>query len=231
MLFTAALDTTRWSASVRYFHSIYEAFLIIFFTGKDVAGQRVTFLLRPNVTRPDHTAAATLDTPPVTDFDHSSQGDMDSESEFTSASELLESSAELERPQSALSSVSENSPSNPTYRYRAVPAGELSEDDWSVIGGDTDVDLSGSEHALLPVNEDSADSTPRPNPDSRAYTHHSVRQSPLSRIWDRRTRATSSPSRSPARRSLRRGVARVDPPISNPPSSFYEYLFRDRGPV
>lgn len=192
-------------------------------------------MLRPNVTRPDHTAAATVDTPPFTDY--SSQGDIESESELTSASdrELLESSAELERPQSALSLISETSPSNPSHRYRAVPAGELSDDDWSVIGGDTDADVSGNEHGSLPVTEEleesGVDSTPRANPDTRVYNHHSVRQSPLSRVWDRRTRASSSPSRSPARRSLRRVVARVDPPRASSSNSFYEYLFPDRDPM
>ncbi|KIM91356.1 hypothetical protein PILCRDRAFT_762809 [Piloderma croceum F 1598] len=35
--------------------------------------QRLTYLLRPNITRPDFHARATLDTPPVTDLDYTSQ--------------------------------------------------------------------------------------------------------------------------------------------------------------
>ncbi|KAK7035503.1 hypothetical protein VNI00_011796 [Paramarasmius palmivorus] len=49
---------------------------------KDVSGTRLTYLLRPNVTRPDPATAATIDTPPVTDLDNSSH--FGSESDFLS---------------------------------------------------------------------------------------------------------------------------------------------------
>ena len=41
-------------------------------TGKDVSGHRLTYFLRPNVTRPDFFARSLLDTPPATDIDYSS---------------------------------------------------------------------------------------------------------------------------------------------------------------
>ncbi|KAF8919933.1 hypothetical protein CPB85DRAFT_1429410 [Mucidula mucida] len=48
---------------------------------KEVSGERFTYLLRPNVTRPDFFAPAAIATPPVTDIDSSSQ--FDTESDFT----------------------------------------------------------------------------------------------------------------------------------------------------
>ncbi|KAF5389446.1 hypothetical protein D9757_004289 [Collybiopsis confluens] len=46
---------------------------------KESSGSRLTFLLRPNVTRPNRQATAALDTPPTTDLDNSSRFDSDSE--------------------------------------------------------------------------------------------------------------------------------------------------------
>ncbi|KAF9263414.1 hypothetical protein L218DRAFT_348707 [Marasmius fiardii PR-910] len=65
---------------------------------KDVSGRRLTYLLRPNVTRPDHSAATGVDTPPATDIDTSSQfaSDSDLHSDLDSqASDLAESDHEL----------------------------------------------------------------------------------------------------------------------------------------
>ncbi|EJD02908.1 uncharacterized protein FOMMEDRAFT_28541 [Fomitiporia mediterranea MF3/22] len=39
--------------------------------GKDIDGRRLTYLLRPNVTRPDYAARNALDTPPATESDYS----------------------------------------------------------------------------------------------------------------------------------------------------------------
>ena len=52
--------------------------------GKDTSAQRLTYLLRPNVTRPTHHAVPTLDTPPVTDLSELSATDFDTESELVS---------------------------------------------------------------------------------------------------------------------------------------------------
>jgi hypothetical protein len=214
--------------------------------GKHVAGQRLTYLLRPNVTRPDHSAAALLDTPPPTDLDYYSQGDIESESDFISDREELSQYSSISEPlgrsQSALSSISETSPSvahhdHHRYTYRAA-AGEQSDDDWSVIGGDIEMDDerprsgSGNVEQYSVQREIDVDQTPtRVSQGSTifsGYTHPSTRQSPLSRVWERRNRANSSPSRSPARRSFRRAVMRVNPPISRVSNSFYDYLFSDR---
>jgi hypothetical protein len=192
------------------------------------------------VTRPDHSAIASVDTPPPTDY--SSQGDIESDFEFTSDGETLESSIEAQRPQSGLSSISETSPSTHQYRYRAAPAGGQSDDEWSILSGDieADAELSGTEYMNsdpVTIAEESeqqefdVDQTPRANQGSRnlsGYTRHSVRQHPLSRVWERRNRANSSPSRSPARRPIRRRVTRANPPKAQVSNSFYEYLFSDQ---
>jgi hypothetical protein len=53
----------------------YSLFLMMYHKGKGALDNRLTYLLRPNVTRPDRRAPAAVDTPPVTDFDHSSNHD------------------------------------------------------------------------------------------------------------------------------------------------------------
>ena len=124
-----------------------------------------------------------------------------------------------------------------------------SDDDWSVIGDDleADAELSGNEvgrqergHAVDAIleepgsdylaAEDGVDVTPRPNRILYNEGVRSIRQTPLSRVWDRRPRNSSSPSRSPARRSLtaRRTAIRHEPPRDRTVKSFYAFLFGDR---
>ena len=52
--------------------------------GKDTSDQRLTYILRPNVTRPDFIAAGALDTPPITDESEMSAFEYASESDFIS---------------------------------------------------------------------------------------------------------------------------------------------------
>jgi hypothetical protein len=127
------------------------------------------------------------------------------------------------------------------------PPGADSDDDWSVIGDDLDADgeLSGNEgsgrrtrsvvdaipeeHASDTLTTgDDVEVTPRPNRLLYNEGVRSIRQTPLSRVWDRRPRDSSSPSRSPARRSFtsRRTVKRE--PHNRTAKSFYRYLFGDR---
>jgi len=80
------------------------------------------------------------------------------------------------------------------------------------------------------TTEDGVDVTPRPNRILYNEDVRTIRQTPLSRVWDRRPRGSSSPSRSPARRSFTgRGTAvRHDPPRDRTAKSLYTYLFGDR---
>ena len=64
-------------------------------SGKDVEGRRLTYLLRPHVTRQDYAARNVLDTPPATESD-ASLGVL---SESDLASELSDSQSDLELPQ------------------------------------------------------------------------------------------------------------------------------------
>ena len=80
--------------------------------GKDVDGERLTYLLRPNVFRPDAAGAFSLETPPVTDIDYSSQL---SESDLVS-SDAGDSDVEDRRAvhaPAALPVISEDRPASP----------------------------------------------------------------------------------------------------------------------
>lgn len=191
---------------------------------KDTSGQRLTYLLRPNVSRPSYDAP-NLDTPPATDFGYSSQGDLGGESDIIlSDHELLSSIGSLPPPP-GLSPVSGTGAST---QGRA----DL-DDDWSVIGDDleADAELSGNEGgrqrrgSVVDVIQEEADSDSLAAGDARF-----IRRTPLSRVWDPRPRSGSSPSRSPARRSCpsRRTTIRNERPEDRAVKSFYVYLFGDR---
>ncbi|KAJ7096378.1 hypothetical protein C8R44DRAFT_889688 [Mycena epipterygia] len=185
---------------------------------KEVSGQRLTYLLRPNVNYPEFHATMGLDTPPATDIDMSSQLDTDSEfaSDHDARSEAGDSIAGsvLEH----MSTIEEDSVSSP----HLLPSGHdpLTDDEWSVAGDvDTDGSAFGDEGMLQSVNS-LADETVVVE---RGLAQLSLR----SRAWDHaQGRSTSSPSRSPAGLS-RRAVPVIGPstPKINPPKSFYEYLF------
>jgi len=90
----------------------------------------LTYLLRPNVTRPDRRAPAALDTPPVTDFDYSSNPDTDDnlDSDFFSEREL-ESDIELDDRGNSLPAIKEAS--LPVSTVLSVGA-------WSLVDKGTD---------------------------------------------------------------------------------------------
>jgi len=197
---------------------------------KELSGRRLTYLLRPNVTRPDHLAPGTLDTPPVTDIDHSSHPDTDSDRGG------LETDSDVEQPSleqpTHLPAISEDFP--PVSSPVVSPPSRLQEDAWSMVG-DTDVegDESGSDADLaaavdslsLAGAEADLDATPKAD----LYLRQ---QASLRRHFWPQGRAPSSPSRSPVRRPFRRGPLRYDPPRFSAPTrplyqqqSFYNYLF------
>ncbi|KII92524.1 hypothetical protein PLICRDRAFT_102894 [Plicaturopsis crispa FD-325 SS-3] len=187
---------------------------------KDHEGRRLTYLLRPNVTRPDRRAQASLDTPPPTDL---SESDPAYSSDALSEDDLV--SAMGDDTLSAIDEQASLPPSSPRVHAHAG-----SDDAWSIVG-DSDADESEHEAAPLPVDAATAsadvptaeqtadvDATPRP-----------LRHRDTLRTWAR-DRAQSSPSRSPARRAPRRKPRAertivVNPDTSGEPKSFYEYLF------
>lgn len=199
--------------------------------------------MRPNVTRPDHHAPTTLDTPPVTDLDYSSHPDTDTD-------QLSELDSDMEHqpaPPSSqtLSAISEDAsmPSSPT------PASPFSDDEnWSVTeGSDIEGDESGNDAGLAasmeylslgPATAQGPYSTLSSDNDRTPCADPSLQAPMRSRVWDQRNskqgRSASSPSRSPARRVFRRGLRPLcfDPPHKRgfvlPPhhhQSFYDYLF------
>ncbi|KAF8973014.1 hypothetical protein BDZ97DRAFT_1778762 [Flammula alnicola] len=115
---------------------------------KGTSEQRLTYLLRPNVTRPDHRAPAALETPPVTDIDYSSNPETDDniDSDFISDHDM-ESDIELDHSTSHLPAIDESPNMSSLVSLPAVD-----EETWSHIegegtGGESDADEfeSGSE--------------------------------------------------------------------------------------
>ncbi|TDL25937.1 hypothetical protein BD410DRAFT_813024 [Rickenella mellea] len=185
---------------------------------KEVSGRRLTYLLRPNVTRPDLSAKTALDTPPVTDLDYSSHG-LESEFETTQSERGALSDIMSEpdsRPQSALSKYSDSEELQNGFNAKVTQNTlEPVEDEDGVEGDEesvVDVDLAQSIGSL------SLDVPQRPV--SLKIT--SDRQL----HWDRRRslRSTSSPSRSPSSRPMRRIIS-VAKSSTMGPLSFYDYLY------
>ncbi|KAI0329710.1 hypothetical protein GY45DRAFT_1252279 [Cubamyces sp. BRFM 1775] len=214
---------------------------------KDVSGQRLTYLLRPNVTRPNRLASPILDTPPVTDMSELSGHEFDTESDFVSDRDLSDAEGALPRPGALrpLGAIVEGDsdaslPASPMVgavyaRPSIPPMASLDSDGWSVIGGsDAEGDLSAPEGedgaeiesgvAALSLNDAEMDV------DRTLVTDVRRRQGPeglRSRLLDRQRRSASSPSRSPARRTPRRGRQRGEPVRMDgvERKSFYDYLF------
>ncbi|PPQ70958.1 hypothetical protein CVT24_009958 [Panaeolus cyanescens] len=212
--------------------------------------QRLTYLLRPNVTRPDRRAPATLQTPPITDIDYSSNPETDNvDSDFVSDRDL-DSDIELETKASALTPIEEKSKSTSPTKS----------EDWLIVeeedsvGGESDgVDefesgsefgsgLDGSIDALQPrlqalaihreepevedshSNQDDPDKTITEIQPSVVNTGS---MSPRRRQWTT-GRSPSSPSLSPVRTRLpRRRMGKKQRIVVGFDSgrSFYEYLF------
>lgn len=164
--------------------------------------------------QPDHQAAASLDTPPVTDLDDSSHFDSDSEL----ASVLGDSDAE---------SVMSHSAPIPTHGLSDIEeqslSGEPDSDAWSIIGGsDADGEVSEGEHPLVTKLESLTMESEDPDRTLEAIPIPSIRQT--SSRWQS-YRSSSSPSRSPARVTRRR-LLRRDPPAGlETTKTLYAYLY------
>ncbi|KAG5639103.1 hypothetical protein H0H81_006692 [Sphagnurus paluster] len=193
---------------------------------KELSGRRLTYLLRPNVTRPDHRAPGTLDTPPVTDFDWSSQLDTESDRGGLETDSDVE---QLSAPHSThMAAISEDF--SPVSSPVIPPAAHLDDEEWSIVG-DTDIEgnESGSDADLVAgLGSFSLGSAVDATPKADMYLRQQA--SMRRRAWPQ-GRAPSSPSRSPVRRPFRQGPLRYEPRLSAPvlplhhQQSFYDYLF------
>ncbi|KAI0819967.1 hypothetical protein BC628DRAFT_1399632 [Trametes gibbosa] len=200
---------------------------------KDTSGQRLTYLLRPNVTRPSRIAAPPLDTPPLTDL--SELSDLSGvESELPSDRDLSDADGPHRDPR-ALAAITELSdasapPSPVVYGHPGgrVPSVATLDDGWSVIGGsDVEGDLSAPE---LEDITHGVDALALGEAEDRAVRRRQGPEALRSRLLDRQRRAASSPSRSPARRAPRRArqraeIVRAVEGMGGERRSFYEYLF------
>ncbi|KAF5380432.1 hypothetical protein D9615_004663 [Tricholomella constricta] len=211
------------------YHEIV-SFTLSILKGKELSGRRLTYLLRPNVTRPDYRAPGALDTPPVTDIDYSSQPDTESDrGGLETDSDIDEPSA---KPPIHLPAISEDF--SPVSSPIIPPAPHVDDETWSIIqGSDVDGDASCSDADLVVGVESLSLSPANTDPEATPKANLYLRQqaSMRRRAWPQ-NRANSSPSRSPARRPFRRGPLRYDPPRFNASTiplhqqqSFYDYLF------
>ncbi|KAF5316915.1 hypothetical protein D9611_003856 [Ephemerocybe angulata] len=195
---------------------------------KGTGEERLTYLLRPNVTRPDHHARGALDTPPTTDLDYHSNTESNIDSDFISDRDF---ESDVEPP-----------PSSPALSRIDEPLREDVDSDvdsWSLLG-DADVE-SGSELEPIevavgsltldaPQNAGETDEDP-----DRTMTSPQLRPShrpyPLSASSRRMLRSASSPSRSPVRvRPGRRrgGLGNAMARANSGPNfkrTLYEYIF------
>ncbi|KAI0930138.1 hypothetical protein AcV5_006928 [Taiwanofungus camphoratus] len=199
---------------------------------KETSGQRLTYLLRPNVTRPSCYAPADLDTPPVTDLE-SSTHEFDSESDFVSDRDCrsdagVDSEPEAVAPPGAgtLSTTAEgtdvSASSSPVAIAMPVSA-QGSDDGWLLADVEDDSEAEQSLATGIRSLTLEPDSTPRAHPRMRQASFRS-------HLWERQRRSASSPSRSPARRLPQRAHLCVNPPrveqhASNSRRSFYDYLY------
>ena len=193
-----------------------------------MSGRRYTYLLRPNVTRPDHHAAGTIDTPPTTDIDYSSYPD----TELDSGGHETETDSDLEPPFASgpkpLTGISEE-PS--PMSYPGAPAIGPDSDSEASLPEDSDSETHelGSDAGVadtmysLSLNSE-ADTVD--NITFRMGPFHRQQGSLRRRIWAQGRRAPSSPSRSPPRHPFRRKPLRYEPPrIGHHYKSFHDYLF------
>ncbi|OSD06766.1 hypothetical protein PYCCODRAFT_1422348 [Trametes coccinea BRFM310] len=216
---------------------------------KDVSGQRLTYLLRPNVTRPSRHAVPVLDTPPVTDLSEMSElsaHEFDTDSELVSDRDLSDIEGDpLPRPARGLGAIVEvgsdaSAPASPAlvavhYSGSSVPSMAPLDDGWSVISGsDAEGDLSAPEaegdtleRGVVALSLSDAEMDV-----DRTFVAEVVRRQGAealrSRLLERQRRSASSPSRSPARRTPRRGRARQEPARMGEAlgrKSFYDYLY------
>jgi hypothetical protein len=216
--------------------------------GKGASENRLTYLLRPNVTRPDRRAPATLDTPPITDYSSNPDTEDNLDSDFVSEREL-ESDIELD------DNVNFSLPAIKESSLPVSPVPSVGEDTWSLVdkGMDDNSQVddfeSGSEFesaesilhsgieklSLVSPLPLSTPLTTQPELEDPERTLPEIRPHPLRdnlsarrREWTS-ARSPSSPSRSPIRTRPRRhrliGKKGVVAGLQANKRSFYEYIF------
>ncbi|RXW22989.1 hypothetical protein EST38_g2882 [Candolleomyces aberdarensis] len=185
--------------------------------------QRLTYLLRPNVTRPDHQAPNALDTPPTTDMDYNSNTESNIDSDFVSDRDL---ESDMESHDDALSAIDETASLSSPAEEHPDP------DNWSLVGdADADVESSNELEIEAGVEALSLSSPGIPNEDDPDKTFTTPIR-PLHRPYplsaSRRVfRSASSPSRSPVRvrrRALAPGTTRVNG-TNGGKRTLYEFAF------
>ncbi|KAG5723617.1 hypothetical protein E4T56_gene18174 [Termitomyces sp. T112] len=192
---------------------------------KEISGRRLTYLLRPNVTRPDQYAIAAIVTPPVTDLDYTSYADTESDRggfETDSETEQLPSGETSHLP------VITEGPPSPRLPRR------LDEGQWSVVGEtDLEGDESGSDAELItnigPLDPRPTDSNNTASKSDDLYLRQSYLRQRALRRRSSQDSTDSSPSRSPVKRPFRRvplgEQPRLPRPLFHQQHSFYDYLF------
>jgi hypothetical protein len=215
------LATMRLLALVSIFLSLASLPIQQHIPGKEISGQRFTYLLRPNVVYPDYRAPVGLNTPPMTDVDYSSQ--LDTESDHGS----LGIDSDMEHPMNTdgpLSTISESDVS--TSPALAMEVSSAIEDADAEFKSDGGLAAGLDALSLLP---DTVSESPAPRISSRFERQSSLhRRVRGQHRWQ--GRSTSSPSRSPARKSCFRGL---QPPPRHSKEFFslpyhqtlYDYLF------
>jgi hypothetical protein len=190
-------------------------------TGKGDGEQRLTYLLRPNVTRPDHQAPNALDTPPTTDIDYNSNTESNIDSDFVSDRDL---DSDMDGHDDALSAIEETA-------SQSSPIEEHSDhDNWSLVG-DADADVESSNELEIEAGVEALSlSSPGPPDEDDADKTFTTPIRPLHRPYPlsasrRVLRSASSPSRSPVR-VRRRGLAPAATRSSNGGKrTLYEFVF------
>lgn len=247
MSFTAALDIIKSLVLVGKFYLLHTGKRVTMFpAGKGDPAHRLTYLLRPNVQKQDYGAAITLETPPATDVDYSSQFEVtDSDSDFVKDSDLIDLDIDH------LNLIEEVSSS------QQAPIRSISREDdsWSLLDRDSHSDVYGDESSseagqdLLDTVDSSLEDTQAltsndENPDKTMTQdvigdvladsmespirkhHHQLQPLRLAKSW---TRSTSPPSCPPAcpqhlpSGGKKRLVANLKGTQRR--DSFYDYLF------
>ncbi|KAF7361942.1 Pentatricopeptide repeat-containing protein [Mycena venus] len=189
---------------------------------KEVSGQRLTYLLRPNVNYPEYHASIGVDTPPPTDVDLSSQ--LDTESEFASDHDTRSEAGDsvADSVVDHMSTIEEDVVSSSSAH--PPPAPDFIEDDWSEVGDvDTDGNESGNESAMGQSIASLGGDPDATFTVERGLAQLSLRARTLNHVAQ--NRSTSSPSRSPVRSTRRIVPLAPSTREINPPKSFYDYLF------
>ena len=213
----------------------------MYYKGKGASDNRLTYLLRPNVTRPDRRAPATLDTPPVTDYSSNPETD-DLDSDFVSERELESDIEPDENVKFAL----------PAIKEASLPVSPAGDDTWSLVDKGTDDNPQVDDNLESGSEFESADSilhsgiealslvSPIPplatqpeleDPERTltGFRPHPLRDNPSARRRDwTSARSLSSPSRSPIRTRPRRHRLNGNKGVViglQAKKSFYEYIF------